>query len=749
MENKHFEPQIYQLQHSSTNDPLLFIEEFNKHSSAYKNIRLAAKNLCYIRALLFCGRVPEALSKMDELGKELHKDKDSFLLAKYNLLLYNILNLAHPEEHHKAEYHYREAEKHVTLSGSKALACEWKLAQVQRTDLGLSLEEKEELLQEAMREANEADIVDLKLEVYLANCPLYMSNNLLDKANHELLLLLDMVDETQNPYLYTQACNYLGVLYMMLKEYERSIEFLNKGIAVARMRGFKPQLANIIMNLGVNYLNRGRIQDAIAKYQDSETMLGECGLADSATALKCLDNHATALGRLERYEESITLMRDSLIHSKETGNTDRENNLKVNLANTLIEIEGFAEAEQLLKEAVTYFTEQDNKLLLSIAYRCTGRLFEAKGCFEEAFGALEMLDVVSRQYFNENFFKQSSQYNARIEKLRHEYLQLKGQCCEAKEFSSLALNAELVGEHPLIKKALKDAFMAAKYGHVHVLITGESGTGKEVIAGIIHNASNTGKALVAVNASAISPNLVESELFGHKKGAFTGAVEDRKGKFLVADKGTLLLDEIADMPLDVQVKLLRAIETHRIQPVGSDREIPVNCRIISTTNYDLKELVRQSKFRLDLYHRLNKVEIFLPPLRERKSDLPLLTMHFVKHFSNVFRVPVPQITEEFWQRLEAYSFPGNIRELMNIIERIYILKPGLIWHAGQLDGIIGDSPISPPAEGNMQNNLKQVEYHIILSALEKSGWVQKDTAKLLNMAESTLSRKIKNLGIKR
>jgi DNA-binding NtrC family response regulator len=749
METKHSEQQIYQLQHEAVNEPLRYISEINNPASKYKSYPLYLRKLFLARAFAIAGNVQQALAVLKDIRREITKSKDSFSIAKFNLVSYSITTFVHVDDMHDADAYYQAAGKYAVQSGSMALKCEWNLLQVQKADKDMGLEDKEDLLEEAMQAAMDADILDLKLDVYLAYCPLYIGSNLLERANRELQLLLDMVDREHNPYLYTHICNYLGVILMMLKEYSKSEDILNQGISVAELQGYKPQLTTLLLNLGINYVHSGRMPQSIAKYQECHRILTDCGLESSVNAYKSMDNMAMALGRLERYDESIALMRVQLENSLQTKNRLRENILKVNLANILIETESFAESEQLLEEAIEYFSSEKSLLYLTIAYRCTARMFEAKGCYHEAFDALEMLDNKSRQYFNENFFKQSAQYNARIEKLRNEYLQLKRQYAESKELNQLCLNAELIGEHPSIKKAIKDAFMAAKYLYANVLITGESGTGKEIIAQIIHNESKTGKQLVAVNASAISPNLIESELFGHKKGSYTGAFEDRKGKFLLADKGTLLLDEIADMPADAQVKLLRAIETHTIQPVGSDKEISVNCRIISTSNCDIKDLIHKSKFRLDLYHRLNKVEIHLPPLRERMSDLQLLTMHFVKRFSASFQLPVPQISEEFWTRLESYNFPGNIRELMNIVERIFILKPKAVWNAEQLDGLLSESVRKVHSEPGIQGNLKQAEYQMIASALEQTGWMQKDAAKLLNMPESTLSRKIKTLGIRR
>ncbi len=254
--------------------------------------------------------------------------------------------------------------------------------------------------------------------------------------------------------------------------------------------------------------------------------------------------------------------------------------------------------------------------------------------------------------------------------------------------------------------------------------------------------------MVAINASAIPANLIESELFGHTKGAFTGAVSEQKGKFQLANNSTLFLDEIAEMPLDMQSKLLRAIEYQAITPVGSDKEIKVRCRIICATNQDLRELIQANKFRLDLYHRLNKVEINLPPLRDRLSDLGLLTEYYVQRFSSEYKHPVPKISEGFFERLKNYSFPGNIRELANMIERIFILKARSYWDADILEGILPNGFGGRKQDQRAASQqMKNMEYQLILNALEQCNWVQKEAAVMLNMTESTLSRHIKKLQI--
>lgn len=224
-------------------------------------------------------------------------------------------------------------------------------------------------------------------------------------------------------------------------------------------------------------------------------------------------------------------------------------------------------------------------------------------------------------------------------------------------------------------KNVEDMTLKVAGSETTVLITGESGTGKEVIAALVHQASlRASGRFVAINCAAVSESLVESELFGHEKGAFTGAHHKKEGKFEYADGGTLFLDEVGELPFNAQAKLLRAIQEKTIQRVGGNREIPVNTRLVCATNQDLQRMVSEKKFRQDLYYRLAVFPINVPPLRERKEDIMPLTFHFIEKFINTGKIIGDHITKGAAKRLAQYSWPGNVRELANVIERVLILK---------------------------------------------------------------------------
>ena len=273
-----------------------------------------------------------------------------------------------------------------------------------------------------------------------------------------------------------------------------------------------------------------------------------------------------------------------------------------------------------------------------------------------------------------------------------------------------------------------------------VLIEGESGTGKELAARALHRWSKRTGSFVPINCGAISAELMESELFGHTKGAFTGAQQTREGLFTYADRGTLFLDEIGEMPLSMQVHLLRVLEEKTIRPLGSNREIPVDVRVVAATNRSLSKSVDEGKFREDLYYRLNVVRIRMPALRERLGDIPALVSHFVKHISTELGVSPPEITEQELQALNRYDWPGNVRELKNIIERCLLLKrrPMQCIDAITLPNSPGNSD-----QAHTEDRLKAVEKQHILRVLADENGNKSAAARRLGIARKTLERKVK------
>ncbi|MEI6747695.1 MAG: sigma-54-dependent transcriptional regulator [Bacteroidales bacterium] len=308
------------------------------------------------------------------------------------------------------------------------------------------------------------------------------------------------------------------------------------------------------------------------------------------------------------------------------------------------------------------------------------------------------------------------------------------------------IDRQFIGISPQIMKVFEQAVTAAKYPEANVLITGESGTGKENIARIIHYSSERkDHVMCAVNSSAITETLLESEFFGHKKGSFTGAIADKMGFFEVCNQGTMFLDEIADMPFNLQAKILRATEEKVITRVGDTNQIHTDFRIISATNHDIDKCVEKGKFRLDLLHRLNTLHIHIPALRERPDDIKPLLIHFIDFYSTKFNKPNIQVSDEVFDALLKYDFPGNVRELRNMTERAIILCKG-----NKLG--INDFPVkSQKLEMTKMEadvvNLKMNEIKIIRKVLQRCKYNQQAAADALGIHRDALTRKMKKYDI--
>jgi DNA-binding NtrC family response regulator len=330
-----------------------------------------------------------------------------------------------------------------------------------------------------------------------------------------------------------------------------------------------------------------------------------------------------------------------------------------------------------------------------------------------------------------------------LRQLRREVTQLKQQLHHVDRFG------EIVGNSPSMQ-AVFQIIEAVSQNKSNVLISGENGTGKELVARTIHTRGPlAAKPFLAINCGALSETLLESQLFGHRKGSFTGAIEDHEGVFQAADGGTLFLDEISEIPLPLQVKFLRAIQEKEVTPLGSTRPVRVDVRIIAATNRDLEEAVKNGTFRTDLFYRLNVVPIRLPPLRQRREDIPLLVEHFIRDFSRIYGVEPKRVTREAMATIVVYGWPGNIRELQNAIERAFALSsqpeiarrdlpPAVLgWDESAAATDLLAAPLP----------LEDIEKKNILAALQHSGGNKNEAARILGIDRQRLYRKIEKYGL--
>jgi DNA-binding NtrC family response regulator len=383
----------------------------------------------------------------------------------------------------------------------------------------------------------------------------------------------------------------------------------------------------------------------------------------------------------------------------------------------------------------------DSKIIIMTAYGTIENAVEAmrKGAFDyitKPFSSEELLIHVQRGF---DAYKLADQNKALRETLQGMY--------QDQKFIGVSRAVESI--HRLINKV-------SQSDSSNVLVTGESGTGKELVARAIHDRSgrSTGP-FVPVNCSAIPENLLESELFGYVKGAFTGAVVNREGKFKRADGGTLFLDEIADMPMNMQVKLLRVIQDGEVTPVGGDESYTTDVRVIAATNRDIEREVGEGRFRDDLYFRLNVIHIHIPPLRERPEDIQYLVHHIVDKLNRKLKKNIREIPGELLQALESYHFPGNVRELENMLERAFIMSDGENLSMEHFPMLGPDSGGFASVDADPPGNLKTIgrqarrraEREIIQSVLNRTRWNRVKAARILEVDYKTLRNKIKELNI--
>ena len=325
---------------------------------------------------------------------------------------------------------------------------------------------------------------------------------------------------------------------------------------------------------------------------------------------------------------------------------------------------------------------------------------------------------------------------------------------EVKEMKEQVEGKDMIlGESPKIKEVLTNIHRVAQT-EARVLIIGENGSGKELVARAVHRLSRRQhQRFVEVNCAAIPNELIESELFGHEKGAYTGATSLRIGKFELADGGTLFLDEIGDMSLNSQAKVLRAIEEGKIERVGGNRQIAVDVRLIAATNKDLREMIKREKFREDLYHRLNVIPIVVPPLRERREDIPLLASAFADDICLRYGIAQKRFSEDALKKLKSMDWSGNVRELKNVVERLVIMTPSPMIEADQVEPGTGKvkSEGSPVLDlsGSLQDFKERAEAAFLKKLLDENDWNISHTAQAIGIQRSHLYSKMKRLGLVR
>jgi two-component system response regulator PilR (NtrC family) len=376
-------------------------------------------------------------------------------------------------------------------------------------------------------------------------------------------------------------------------------------------------------------------------------------------------------------------------------------------------------------------------------------IITAYGSVESAIDAMKIgaLDYIQKPFKHDDLLLTIARAVER-NRLQEENLRLKDELRQKFSFSNI------VGRSPVMKTVF-DLVRAAAPTRSTILLQGESGTGKELVARAVHANSNRADGpFVVVNSGSLPPDLLESHLFGHVKGAFTGAVALKKGLFEAADKGTIFFDEISSINLETQAKLLRVMQEKEFMRLGGTETIKVDVRIIAATNTDIEEMIAQKTFRKDLFYRLNVIKIEIPPLRRRKDDIPLLVKHFVEAYGRENGKEVEGVSEDVYEILDGHDWPGNVRELENLIERAVVLSRSKIITRESLPPFLltkeagaEDWLLAPEESLDLRERTQSFQRKIILAALKKSRGVQKQAARLLGVKATTLNEMIKRLEI--
>ncbi len=582
---------------------------------------------------------------------------------------------------------------------------------------------------------------------------------------------LQISEEHNFNHLMAATMNNIGVIYHESENGQKAIEYYHKAMKIFKENNDTKNVANATNNIGVIY-------SSLKEYGKSlqyglQTLEYYKKIGDKKDMIHAYNNIGNLYFAISDNKKALDYYQHALEISKEIKEYYVTAKALNNIGKVYLNSEKLDKAKQYVEEALKYARKIESKMIMMESYELFSDLYFARKDYKQSLKYHKNYIKIKNEIFNKTSSDKIAELQAKYEIEKKdkeiELLQKENEIIKiqleskqklekvqveivrknekinliSRELESL-IEKDFIGISENIKSVLELAFTSANNKDTHVLITGENGTGKEIIARIIHHASERKKeAFIPVNCTAIPETLLESEFFGHRKGAFTGAIENKKGLFELADNGTLFLDEIADMPPSLQAKLLRVIEEKKFKRIGENTEIHVNVRIISATNRNIKQLIDKKEFRIDLYYRINTLEINIPPLRERPEDIEPLIRHFAEFFAKKMKKPIPKISKELIHNLRKYNFPGNVRELKNLIERVMILSKNNF-----LD--VSDFPITSE-EITEQSTIESAEADnekiAIKKALRTTDFNQIKAAELLGISRLVLIRRMKKYNI--
>ncbi len=585
----------------------------------------------------------------------------------------------------------------------------------------------------------------LNMSVTLNNIGnVYMRLSNYEKALENYLQSLHIKERFVNDEKIARSLNNIGNVYFRLEKFGKAKDCFLQVLKIYRKAKNQPGIATTYNNLGTLFDQLKEYEQALQYHQKSWKIREKLGnkLEISVT----LNNIGNVLKNQEKYLESLEHYHQALEIKREINDNLGMVIVLSNIGSSYLHLKEIRKAYSYLEEALQLAEMIDSKEMLSIIFGQLANYFDLIENFQKALFYQRKYTEVQKRIQHEKLSKRLAklQLNFEIEQKEKEK-EIDHLKNIADKYSLISKDLEanvkgtFIGESKKIKAILDFTINVAEYQDSNVLITGESGTGKEMIARIIHFASSRREFnFCPVNCSAIPETLLESEFFGHKKGTFTGAINDKKGLFELAHHGTLFLDEIADMPLNLQSKLLRAIEEKKIKKIGWEKELSIDARIISASNQNIKELVDKKEFRLDLFHRLNTIVIEIPPLRDRPEDIEPLLKYFLENLTKKMKKPLPKIEQNVFSKLQNYHFPGNVRELKNLVERAVIISKNNILNEDCFP--LSESEKNAVTITNF--NIKDNEKLLIEAALQKTDFNKSKAARLLGISRHTLLRRL-------
>ncbi len=573
---------------------------------------------------------------------------------------------------------------------------------------------------------------DEALSIFLEAMEYY--TNLQDKG-----LLTDSSDQYLN---YASVVESVGVIYGILNQMDKSREYLNKSLILMKNIHHQGGIIQALNNLGVSYSQEDP-QKTLAYYKESLQVAEQINYHTMIIVLtnniggvyEDLGDYPNALKqyleaqRLCDHHKNYRFMAEFLLH----------------IGTVYKKMGQYDHAESFTMRSLEFANKFGKQKETQDAYQLLSEIEELKGNFKGALDHYKKYTEYHDKFFNDNIIEKLTSLQEKYDETNRELQETRRHKSLITDALKRNMNMNFIGCSRAIRDVMDLAMTAANHSETSVLITGESGTGKEIIAHIIHYASKRKDYLIVpVNCSAIPDGLVESEFFGHIKGAFTGALMNKTGYIEEANMGTLFLDEIADTPTALQAKLLRVLENKKIKQIGSNKEIKIDFRLIAATNKDIGGLIKQNVFRADLLYRINTIEINIPPLRERKDDIEPLLQYFIDEFARALKKKAPSYTPHLLDKLVDYHFPGNVRELRNMVEKAMIMFTGDVLDIDNFDldqPEVEERPSGEVAFGTMA----EMEKRLILEAMRRADNNQTNAAKLLGISYSTIQRKLRDI----